>query len=108
MGKLRCNKVIILSIVAIVVATLMASCSLLKLYDKEWIIGKSADEIIERYGEFDIGMPEEDGSYSKGAYMTKEKRVGFLGTDPAEYCMIYFNDEGYAYMIVDKYVIPGG
>ena len=102
------NKIIVLSVVTIAVATLMISCSLFKTYDNKWIIGKSVDEIIERYGEFDLGKPNEDGLYSKGAYLTKEKYVGYLGAEPAEYYMIYFNSEGYAYNVVEKYVIPGG
>ena len=79
-----------------------------KSYNKDWILGKTADEIMERYGEFDLGKPNEDGLYSKGAYLTKEKHVGYLGTEPAEYCMIYFNSKGCAYKVVEKYVIPGG
>ena len=100
--------IIIVSALILIIAGLICFWCLYEPYDTEWIIGKSADQIIERYGEFDIRGLNEDGSYTKGAYLVKEEYVGYLGTDPEEFYMIYFDSNGYAYEVNDKYIIPGG
>ena len=74
-----------------------------KQYNAEWIIGKTADEIIERYGEFDRTMAKEYG-IREGAYLTKAERTGFLGIEPAEYYVIYFNSDGYACAVEKNYI----
>lgn len=89
----------------------LSSCA--QKYDKEWILGKTSSEIEERYGPFDYcGNTEyrSDGNYYNGgcAYRTKEERVGYFGTDPAEYYRVYFDSEGKAYEIKEKWFVPGG
>lgn len=75
-----------------------------KQYNAEWIIGKTADEIIERYGEFDRTMAKEYG-IREGAYLTKaEGRLPLGDVDPAEYYVIYFNSDGYACAVEKNYV----
>lgn len=71
------------------------------LYEDRWIIGKSAVQIRERYGEFD----KEFGSSSKG-YCVKPSRTDWWGdaTWP-EYYMIYFDENGKAYEVD---VVVGG
>ena len=70
-------------------------------YDTEWIIGKTSAEIEARYGEFyQCSMPADaDGLYrnARCSLVLKEKRVGFLGTDPAEVLAISFDENGIAY-----------
>ncbi|MBE6672598.1 MAG: hypothetical protein E7599_03640 [Ruminococcaceae bacterium] len=69
-------------------------------YDEDEIIGLTSFEIVEKYGDFDRkqGSPGEDGLYRDCAcgYLVSEKRVGFFGTTPSEYFMIYFNEDGVA------------
>lgn len=75
-----------------------------KQYNAEWIIGKTADEIIERYGEFDRTMAKEYG-IREGAYLTKaEGRLPLGDVDPAEYYVIYFNSDGLACAVEKNYV----
>lgn len=69
-------------------------------YTEDEIIGLTFFEIVEKYGDFDRtqGFPDEDGLYRDCAcgYIISEKRVGFLGTTPPEYFMIYFDEDGVA------------
>ncbi len=70
------------------------------LYNDRWIIGKSASEIEEKYGEF-----EKHFSNSSG-YCVKPSRIDWWGdaTWP-EYYMIYFDENGIAYKVE---VVEGG
>ena len=83
-------------------------------YDEEWIIGKSPNEIIERYGEpFSVTHHvDDDGNetdlISSINYMTKEPRVGFMDTDSAEFFKIWFDTEGKAYKTEENWIPPGG
>ncbi|MBQ9161716.1 MAG: hypothetical protein IJX74_00430 [Clostridia bacterium] len=68
---------------------------------------------MEKYGNFDYTSNPQNqinGNYfdCKCAYKTKEERVGFFGTDPAEYYAIYFDADGIAYKIDEKWYVPGG
>jgi hypothetical protein len=69
-------------------------------FDESDVIGLTSAEIIEKYGDFDRteGTPDADGLYRncRCDYLIREKKVGFLGTTPPEYFMIYFNDVGIA------------
>lgn len=70
--------------------------------NEEWMIGKTVDEITQRYGEFYGKGPtlEEHSECTpnnpnhKALYIAKEKKVGFFGTDPAEYIRISFDCKG--------------
>ena len=81
-------------------------------FDEDWIIGKKSSEIEEKYGKFDIGMSNqtENGIIvdGKAGYLTKEKHVGYLGTDPEEFYAIYFDSDGIAYKTEKNYIRPGG
>lgn len=77
------------------------SCTKLK-YAEEDIIGLNSQEVIDKYGEFDYvegPRPGEDGIYRNacGGYIVKEEHVGYLGTTPPDFFMIYFDSEGIAY-----------
>lgn len=79
----------------------IAGCSLFKPYDPEDFIGLTSAEIVESYGEFDVrkAYSGKNNLYYKGAcgYIVAEAQVGFLGTEPPEYFMIYFDENGIAY-----------
>ena len=68
-------------------------------YDDEWIIGKTEDEIQERYGEFDINYG--DRAYG---YRTKEERNDKYN----QYYVIYFDQYGYACAIKKNCYPKGG
>ena len=70
-------------------------------YEDRWIIGKNADQIEQRYGEFDKHF----GSSSKG-YCVKPSTTDWWGdaTWP-EYYMVYFDESGKAYKVD---VVVGG
>lgn len=91
-------------ILAIVLLMLLILCVLSgceKKYSEDEIIGLTSIEIVEKYGDFDRtqGFPDEDGLYRDCAcgYLFSEKRVGFFGTTPPEYFMIYFDEDGVAH-----------
>lgn len=81
-------------------------------FDEDWIIGKNSSEIEEKYGKFDFLAVDKrsDGKIYRGAagYLTKEKHVGYLGTDPEEFYAIYFDSDGIAYKTEKNYMRPGG
>ena len=90
---------VVLSIIALVF--FVVSLVHYDKYDERWIIGKTHDQIIERYGEFDsyltITSPNGKFLYDQGNYILKPQKVGFLGTEPPTYFEIKFNQEGIAY-----------
>ncbi len=110
-NKMKTHKCIIASLIMLIMISL-SSC--FQKYDEQWILGKSSSEIEEKYGSFDYfyGNPDcrLDGNYYNGgcAYIVKEENVGFLGTSPSEYYMIYFSSDGKAYRIEEKWIVPGG
>ena len=92
------KKVYILFAALLVIALCLSSCA---KYSEDDIIGLTSSEIIEKYGDFDRkrGTPDEDGLYRDCAcgYLISEEKVGFLGTTPPEYFMIYFDENGVAH-----------
>lgn len=76
-------------------AMLMLFCSCTPSYDEEWILGKTDDEIIARYGQFDTryNCYDEEGNYEGwiGTYTIKEERVGYLQTYPEEALKVSFD-----------------
>ena len=81
-------------------------------FDEEWIIGKNSSEIEEKYGKFDFLSVDRksDGKIYRGkaGYLTKEEHTGYLGTDPEEFYVIYFDSDGIAYKTQKNYMRPGG
>ncbi len=63
------------------------------LFEDRWIIGKDANKIEQRYGDFDKEIGD-----SKG-YCVEPARVGFFGTSWPKYYMIYFDENGVAYKV---------
>lgn len=105
--------VLCLIFVCCIVAT--CSCSMNKAkgsYDQDWIIGKTSQEIEDRYGKFDICLNEEKiekNYFETGCgYLTKEQEKGAFGTSSDEFLMIFFDANGVAYRIEENYPRPGG
>lgn len=83
---------------ALCILAVLAGC---RPYESEDFIGLTSLQITEKYGKFDVTMtpPTPDGVYRSSAcgYIVTEAKVGFLGTTPPEYFMIYFDENGVAY-----------
>ncbi len=67
-------------------------------YNDSWIIDKTADEIIERYGEFDKCTYEDDGRLDSGYYYiySEQKTNGNRSETEDIYYIIYFVGDNYA------------
>lgn len=71
-------------------------------YNEEWILGKTKEEVSERYGEFlrEDKITDEDGKYSCSLcyYQIEPTKRGVFGDmdDFGELLKIKFNDEGIA------------
>ena len=75
-------------------------------WDPENFIGLTAEQIMDRYGEFyGCLFWDTTGNYRRGVYLVKPERVGYFGTDPEEYFVIEFDENGVAYKC--KYEIGG-
>ena len=107
--------IVTLCFVLLIMLTLinLVSCTKTK-YDKDWILGKTSSEIEEKYGSFHSAPTssdsKKDGNYFNCScfYLIREERVGFFGTDPAMYYRIYFDSDGKAYDVREKWFVPGG
>ena len=82
-------------------------------YSESNFIVKTAAQIQEQYGAFDLpgaSFVSTDSSY-RGygyGYITQKSRVGFLGTTPSEYCFIVFDENGIAVGCYMGYHCNGG
>lgn len=89
----------------------LVGCS--EKYDKEDIIGKTSNEIIDTYGEFNsiigIDAPDENGIYRncKCGYTIEKAKQGFLGSSDEILFYIYFDENGIA-TDCEKGPRPGG
>lgn len=78
----------------------LTGCS--EKYNEEYIIGKSSDEIVSTYGEFDniigIDVPDENGVYRncKCGYTVEEAKKGFFGASDEILFYIHFDEKGLA------------
>ena len=77
------------------------------------ILGKNAAQIEETYGTFDLASASfvsTDSTY-RGygyGYLIRESYVGFLGTQPAKYFFIVFDENGIAVDCYNGYHCDGG
>lgn len=82
-------------------------------YNEEDIIGKTSNEIIDVYGEFDnvigIDVPDEDGVYRncRCVYTIEESKQGFPGSSDEILFYIRFDENGIA-TDCEKGPRPGG
>ncbi|MGM9680613.1 MAG: hypothetical protein ACI3XR_03815 [Eubacteriales bacterium] len=90
--------VVLIGIVVHIVATNLFPYG----YNILWIKGKTSEEVIEKYGEFDMvsrnNYDDLTGEYliGEGIYVVKEAQRGYLGTTPEEWFCIYFDENGLA------------
>lgn len=88
-----------IAIVVAVLGALVYAChKSIWPYDEDDIIGLTAEQIQDRYGPFDIGRKWDPGKRPHGryGYYVREERVGFFGTDPPVFFIIYLNECGIA------------
>ena len=72
------------------------------MYDEEWIIGKTADEIQERYGAFDAYSEYDDEiKCSVGIYRTR--KVVRLDFTYYECYKIFFDENGIAHSVTEHF-----
>lgn len=90
----------ILFVVIVAILLCFSSCGTKYKYDADEVVGLTSIQIVEKYGNFDRkqGYPNEDGLYCNCAcgYLIKPKKVGYFGTTPPEYFMIFFDETGVA------------
>lgn len=81
-------------------------------YNEEWILGKTKEQIVEKYGDFEWYVPQKDANeqviYYVGMYTVKPRRVGFLGTTQAIYFCIKFNMQEIATECYEEQAGKGG
>ena len=65
-----------------------------KLYNREWILGKTQSEIIRRYGDFKRVYEQDDGYY--GAYYVNYDNVGMDPSYIHDTYFIIFDENGVA------------
>ena len=107
-------KVTLIFIVSLIFVAIVSACVIVcfvfresRNYDEAWIIGKTKDQIVEKYGDFESYYTKTDSSgnvlYSEGFYTVKSEQRGFLGTDPPIIFRITFNKDGAAYKCYEGY-----
>ena len=74
-------------------------------YDDKWIIGKTKEEVVERYGEF--GWSYNENTYGYLVYEDGKSFMGLPGSGNEQYYLIVFDDDDIA---TEVYVLwrPGG
>lgn len=100
------KKIVFIAIIAALVIIFIAFYATKENYSEDWIIGKSRDEIEDRYGEFDLNFN------SIVAYEIPEDFLDsiwryYMGGNPINYYYIKFNEKGIA---EETYIgpYPGG
>ena len=87
------RRILCLALAVMLFALCFSGCG---KYQKSNFIGKTAQEITAQYGEFDLKGPfiTTDSNYTGYGYgyLLRESRVGFLGTEPAVYYFIEFEN----------------
>ena len=68
-------------------------------YDEEWMIGKTAAQIQERYGEFDDTFEPVDGAIVCGTYRLSDSDYGKDYYDWKDRVKIYFDKSGTAIFV---------
>ncbi len=91
-------------IILLAVTILLSGCNSARKFDEEWMVGKTAQEIIDRYGMFDAGKPS-DAVYQNctcSYYIKKDTKA-----DPGEIAKdlvlrIQFDSSGKATMVYEE------
>lgn len=82
-------------------------------YAPKDFLGLTSDQIEKQFGAFDlagVSFISTDSTYRGfgSGYIIKERQVGFLGTTPAEYFFIVFDENGIAVGCYEGYHCDGG
>lgn len=95
--------VIIIAVIAVLSAVISYFCfhPTFYKYNDAWIIGRSIDEVEERYGEFDL-----DWDYRKGYYIYNDDR-GFLPDGLDHYYYMEYDENGIVYEVYDSCQMGG-
>lgn len=96
------------SFIILLIVFCLTSCG----YNESWIVGKTSEQVIERYGDFEsyTATIGEDGLYRSGAcfYKLKPARKGYFGTDYGTHLCIWFDENGIATKCYDELSDIGG
>lgn len=114
MKKVLCSILVIALVIAVFAVTILAALAGPELfgrikYREEKFIGRSSQEIREKYGKFDyLSLQDAPGLWRTCwcGYKICDKYGGFFGTDYPLYFMIYFNEEGIATKCKYKIMYP--
>ncbi len=95
-------------LIGIAVLSILLACIIvprvLPKYNTDWIIGKSVDEVVDRYGEFVITRNTSESSKMRGYYIKEESSHDlFGGYIPEKYLVIYFDENEIAYMCEEEW-----
>lgn len=93
----RVSRILTAVLLAICVGCIMSGC---EKYDEDDYIGKTSQEIIEQFGEFDYAPtpPDNNGIYKncRCGYTIEESEQGFLGRSEEVLLFISFDENGVA------------
>jgi hypothetical protein len=96
--KKRKKIIVLISVIAIIVAILIFHSyhPTHWKYNDIWIIGKTSDEITDRYGEFDRQWLDNQAYYEIGESLSDYIWRKYMGGPPSKYYCILFDENGYA------------
>ncbi len=87
----------VLLVLALVLPLIFTGCAKEDPYDAANYVGLTAEQIQERYGEFDrCGFWNSTEVCRWGVYVVQPRYVGFLMTHHEEYVRIQFDENGVA------------
>lgn len=102
----------VLCLLLVIAIFLAINLGEIKRYNEDWILGKTKEQVIEKYGEFEWYVPEKDAQEQVicyvGMYTLKPKRVVFGNTKHAIYFCIDFDMNGIAYECYEESAGKGG
>ena len=91
----------------ILLALVLTGCNPARKFDSDWMIGKDAQDIMARYGQFDAGRPG-DAVYRncQCSYYIKQDTKGKPGDVVEDQILrILFDDNGKAYKVYEETVL---
>ena len=95
--------IILIFIISLVIAGILVNRN---PYNEKWIIGKTYEQVVEKYGEFDEYITGKNYNGEPcctiGSYILKPRKVGYLGTTSASYFSIQFDLDGIAYKCYER------
>ena len=109
------TKITLIFIVSLLFVAIVSTCAVMYFvprenrneYDEAWIIGKTKDQIVEKYGDFEsyFTVEDPDGSfcYNEGVYIVKPAEKRIWTTYPPIIFEILFNSDGIAYACYEGY-----